>query len=71
MYYQAWLTDEATNEWLTVGALNSFASDARHVSTYESKDDLRRFTQLKITKQPIGSESRELIVAEATIIHRP
>lgn len=65
MYYQAWLKDSTTNEWLSAGILKSASNNARHTSSAVINKDARSFSTVVVTEQGVGTQSREAIIAQA------
>lgn len=65
LYYQAWLKDSKTNEWLSAGTLKSASNNARHSSSAVINKDARRFSTVIVTEQVVGTQSLEAIVAQA------
>jgi hypothetical protein len=65
--YQAWLKNPSNNEWLSAGALRNPGNNARFTSSAELAVDARQFTEVLVTEQPVGTESRDTIVARATL----
>lgn len=65
--YQVWLKNPTNNEWLSAGALRNPNNNARFTSSAELPMDARMFTEVLVTEQPVGTESRDNIVAKATL----
>lgn len=48
-FYEVWLMDPATNQSISAGHLKNSFGDVRHGIRFESKEDLRSHTQVRIT----------------------
>lgn len=68
MYYQLWLAEADRSNPVQVGSLRSRTNDARHHTNFESKDDLRSYELVLISKQAIGSAATlEQVVASGQL----
>ena len=70
-FYQVWLAKEGDPVIVMAGQLTSRFGDVRHALRYESRDDLRAYANVIVTREvDDGNPQPNERVAEGTLVER-
>ena len=70
-FYEVWLAKEGDPVIVSAGQLHSRFGDVRHALTYESKDDLRAYTNVIVTRElDDGNPQPNERLAEGTLVEQ-